>query len=246
MVKLQTNHGDIRIKLYDETPLHRDNFVKLVKQGYFDGLLFHRVIAGFMIQGGDPDSRNAPAGKQLGSGGPGYTIPAEIVFPACFHKKGALAAARQGDQTNPEKASSGSQFYIVEGRVCPAAQLDQMEMAARQNKEREEFQKIASGMYKQIAQLRAAGDSTALKALSDSVYQEAVKRADAMPAFKFTAEQRQAYTTVGGTPHLDGNYTVFGEVVEGIEVVDDIAKAKTLPGDRPEADVIIIKATVEE
>lgn len=181
MVKITTDFGEIVLKLYNETPEHRDNFVKLVGEGFYDGVLFHRVINAFMIQGGDPNSKDAQPGQPLGTGGPDYTIQAEIV-PGLFHKKGALAAARMGDQMNPERRSSGSQFYIVQGRVWTPEELDRMEQQRGQ---------------------------------------------------AFSPEQRQAYTTIGGTPHLDAAYTVFGEVVEGLEVVDMIAAVQTGPGDRP-------------
>lgn len=188
-LEIHTNHGVMTVKLYNETPLHRDNFVKLASEGFYDSLLFHRVIQGFMIQAGDPDSKNAPAGKMLGMGGPGYTVPAE--FNAnLIHKKGALAAARLGDQMNPQKASSGSQFYIVQGRPMDVNQLG-VEQAA-----------------------------------------------------KYTDEQRQLYKTKGGTPFLDAQYTVFGEVVKGFEVIDAIAQVPTQPGDRPVNDVIITKIVI--
>jgi peptidyl-prolyl cis-trans isomerase B (cyclophilin B) len=191
-VLLQTNYGDITIRLSDSTPLHRDNFLKLVKVRYFDSVLFHRVIKNFMIQGGDPDSKHAAAGQALGNGGPSYRVPAEF-RATLFHKKGVIAAARDN---NPEKASSGSQFYIVQGRVFSNAGLDSIET------------------------YRLGGK-------------------------KIPAEQRQAYTTIGGTPHLDQNYTVFGEVVKGLDVVDKIASVETSKGmdrDRPIEDVRIIKA----
>ncbi len=168
-VLLQTNMGDITIRLSDSTPLHRDNFLKLVKQGFYDSLLFHRVIASFMIQAGDPESKNAPAGKPLGNGGPGYTVPAEF-HESLFHKKGVLAAARQGDNVNPSKASSGSQFYIVVGKTFSGAGLDSLETFQLNGK-------------------------------------------------KIPAKQREAYKTIGGTPHLDQGYTVFGEVIKGLNVV---------------------------
>jgi len=180
-IMISTKFGDIKIKLYNETPLHRDNMVKLVSEGYYDGTLFHRVINNFMIQGGDPDSKNAPAGKMLGNGGPDYTIPAEF-NPSLFHKKGALAAARTGDQVNPQKASSGSQFYIVHGQVFNEQQLMSMGKT-------------------------------------------------------YTPEQISVYTSIGGTPHLDGGYTIFGEVYEGLEIIDIIARVKTGVGDRPLEDV---------
>jgi len=192
-ILLQTTAGDIKVLLYDETPQHRDNFIKLVKDGYYDGVLFHRVIPQFMIQTGDPDSKNATADQHLGVGGPNYKIPAEI-HPQYFHKKGALAAARQGDAVNPKKESSGSQFYIVQGAPLTNGQLDA---------------------------LQSSGKHTT-----------------------FTPEQRQAYTTIGGTPHLDAAYTVFGEVTEGLEIVDQIASASTDSRNRPKSDIRIIHATI--
>ncbi len=185
VVEITTSYGSLEILLYDNTPLHRDNFIQLVSEGFYDGTLFHRVINNFMIQGGDPDSKNAKSGQMLGIGGPGYTIPAEFV-PENIHKKGALAAARMGDDTNPNKESSGSQFYIVQGRPFSENELNQME--------------LRSGS-------------------------------------KYSVEHREIYKTVGGTPHLDGNYTVFGEVISGLDVVDAIARTKTAKGDRPATDI---------
>jgi peptidyl-prolyl cis-trans isomerase B (cyclophilin B) len=189
-VKVTTSQGDMIIELYNETPQHRDNFIKLVNEGFYNDLLFHRCIRNFMAQGGDPESRGASATKMLGMGGPGYTIPAE--FNAnLIHKKGALAAARQGDQVNPQKKSSGSQFYIVQGSKLDDNQLNQFEaMAARK-----------------------------------------------MPGFKYTEDQRNIYKTIGGTAMLDMDYTVFGEVVEGIEVLDKILAQPTKQGDRPVTDI---------
>lgn len=185
MVRISTPYGDMLIELYDGTPQHRDNFLKLAEEGFYDSLLFHRVMQGFMIQGGDPDSRHARPGQQLGMGGPGYTIPAEF-RPEYLHFKGAVAAARQGDQVNPEKASSGSQFYIVQGRPFTDAELDQIEQR--------------NGIH-------------------------------------YTQEQRQKYKTEGGAPFLDGQYTVFGQVVEGLEVVDQIAAQTTDAAARPLKDI---------
>ncbi|HOY39747.1 MAG TPA: peptidylprolyl isomerase [Bacteroidales bacterium] len=191
-VLIKTSKGDITVMLYDDTPLHRDNFIKLVNESYYNDVLFHRVIKQFMIQAGDPDSRNAPAGKMLGNGGPGYTIAAEFV-PTHIHKKGALAAARTGDNMNPEKRSSGSQFYIVQGQVFTDMQLDSYE--------------------KQLGKV-------------------------------FTKEQRDAYCTVGGAPHLDGAYTVFGEVTDGLDVIDKIAAVETNKANRPLEDVKIISVSI--
>lgn len=192
LVLITTNHGDIKLKLYNQTPLHRDNFIKMTKDGYYDSTLFHRVINGFMIQGGDPNSKKAKAGQALGDGGPEHTIPAEFNTSLC-HKKGALAAARTGDNVNPKKESSGSQFYIVQGKVQTNADLDKMEKKL---------------------------------------------------GIKYTEEQRKAYTTIGGTPFLDQNYTVFGEVVEGLEIIDKIASVKTGAADRPVEDVKMLKVRI--
>lgn len=187
-VMIETSMGPIVVLLYDETPMHRDNFIKLAESGVYDELLFHRVIKGFMIQAGDPKSRDAKPGQMLGEGSLGYTIPAEIV-PQYFHKRGALCAARQGDDVNPKRESSASQFYIVQGNV------------------------FDEGTIEKIAQ--------------------AYKK-------KFTKEQIKTYATVGGAPHLDGDYTVFGEVLEGMEVVDEIASVPCDRLNRPKEDVKII------
>ena len=186
-VALSTPYGEIIIELFNETPLHRDNFLRVAEEGVYDGTLFHRVINAFMIQGGDPDSKNAQPGKQLGMGGPGYTIPAEFV-EGKHHQKGAVAAARQGDQANPQKESSGSQFYIVQGRIFSHDELDLIEQRSGRT---------------------------------------------------LTAEQKRIYTTIGGTPHLDGEYTVFGRVIEGLDVVDKIAETETDRSNRPIEDIAI-------
>ena len=191
-VLLKTTFGDITIALYDDTPAHRDNFHKLVNDKFYDGVLFHRIIKGFMIQGGDPDSKTAKPGQRLGSGDVGYTIPAEFV-PTHFHKRGAVCAARKGDNVNPQKASSGCQFYIVDGTVYDNDKLNMI--AQRTGK-------------------------------------------------TFSPEQIQAYTTVGGAPFLDGDYTVFGEVISGMEVVDKIADQQKDGADRPLEDIKIISATM--
>lgn len=198
-VRLATTMGDITVELYNTTPQHRDNFVRLVKAGYYDGLLFHRVIRDFMIQGGDPDSRDAEPKKVLGEGGPGYTIPAEIDYPRHYHKRGSLAAAREGDDVNPEMRSSGSQFYIVWGKVQTAQDIE------RANE-----------------QLREATDGE----------------------FEMPGEMAETYETIGGTPHLDGAYTVFGEVTEGLDVVRKIQGVLTDRHDRPKKDVKITKAEI--
>lgn len=195
IIEMETTLGTFKIELFDNTPGHRDNFKKLVKQGFYDSLLFHRVIPQFMIQGGDPDSKDAKAGVQLGMGGPGYTIPAEFnktdTSLANVHIKGMLAAARMGDQMNPQKASSGSQFYIVQGKAVDESMLNQIESYRK---------------------------------------------------FKYSEEQRNLYKELGGTPHLDAEYTVFGKIVEGMDVVDKIAVAACDPANRPKEDIRILKA----
>ena len=236
-VKIQTSLGDIIVRLYDETPRHRDNFVKLAKEGYFDGTLFHRVIKDFMIQGGDPDSKGAPAGKNLGTGGPDYTIPAEFVFPQLFHKRGALSAARTGDEVNPERESSGSQFYIVWGKTYKPAELKQMERQMAMQQEQAVFNRLVAENKSKIMELRRNRDRAALQELQDDLIAQthAITAEQGVP--KFTDEQVQAYTTIGGTPFLDNQYTVFGEVEEGLDVVETIQNVATGRNDRPVDDV---------
>jgi cyclophilin family peptidyl-prolyl cis-trans isomerase len=235
-VLITTELGEIRLLLYNETPEHRDNFIKLAENNFYDGLLFHRVIKNFMIQGGDPNSKNADPGSRLGSGGPDYTIPAEIV-DGLFHKRGALAAARTGDQVNPERRSSGSQFYIVQGKVWRPGELDTLETQRnlsllqtifrnRFDEAREELNRFRQENDEQGFNIRVAE----LRAEADSMFQT-------MPGFKFTREQREIYSASGGSPSLDGAYTVFGEVLEGLEVLDKIAAVETDSADRPIEDI---------
>ena len=244
-VKIETTMGNIVVELYNETPKHRDNFIKLAKEGMYDSTLFHRVIRAFMIQAGDPDSKNANDTAHLGGGDVGYTVPAEFV-PKFFHKKGALAAARMGDDVNPERASSGCQFYIVTGRKFREAQL--LDMAGQKNNNRidEIFNELARKHMKEIYKMRKANDEAGLLALQDSLEAQATAQYKEEEPFMFTPEQIAAYTTVGGAPHLDGAYTVFGQVVEGIETVEKIEVTKTGKADRPVENVRILKATVIE
>lgn len=246
VLKIETSMGDIKVKLYNETPKHRDNFIKLAKDGTYNGTLFHRVIKDFMVQAGDPESKNAPKGKMLGSGDVGYTVPAEFVYPKYFHKKGALSAARQGDEVNLKKESSGCQFYIVTGKVFNDSTLLNMEQQKNQNKVTEAFNALAQKHMKEIYKMRKANDQDGLYALQDTLFIQAEAEAAKQPDFHFTPEQIKAYTTVGGTPHLDGEYTVFGEVVEGMDIVDKIQQVKTDRSDRPEEDVKIINVSVIE
>lgn len=238
-IEILTTVGNLKVRLYDETPLHRDNFVKLVTDSFYNGVLFHRVINQFMVQAGDPESRNAEPGVMLGSGTPGYDIDAEIMSPKLFHKRGALAAAREGDDTNPQKRSSGSQFYIVTGKVLNPGQLRSYE----RNRNLEIEQDIKNELMNQnrdtLMALRRARDFAALRQIQDDI----VMKADEMLAerkFSFTPEQIESYTTVGGTPFLDGEYTVFGEVMSGMEVVEIIEKSATDRYDRPVEDVRIL------
>jgi cyclophilin family peptidyl-prolyl cis-trans isomerase len=243
LVKLETTMGNITVALYNETPKHRDNFIKLVKEGVYDSTLFHRVIKQFMIQAGDPDSKNASDTAMLGSGDVGYTIPAEF-NPKFFHKKGVLAAARQGD-VNPEKASSGCQFYIVTGRKFTEPQLLGMENKINEQHEEALFDSLARQHMKEIYKMRKAGDNAGLLELQDTLEAQARELADKEEKFRFTPEQIKAYSTVGGAPHLDGSYTVFGEVTEGMEVVENIEIAKTNRADRPVENIRILKASIQ-
>lgn len=244
-VVFETTLGNIVVKLYNETPKHRDNFLKVVNDSVYNGVLFHRVIKDFMIQTGDPSSKTAEAGHQLGSGYLGYTVEAEFVYPQYFHKKGALAAARTGDAVNPERRSSASQFYIVTGKSYSPQQVEMMEQRMGDQKKEDIFSGLVRERVDSIRNMQAAGDSLGLEELQNELI--ALTEAEyAKNPLKFTTAQVEAYTTVGGTPHLDGQYTVFGEVVEGMDVVDKIQQAATDPADRPVDDIKIISAKVVE
>lgn len=243
MVDIKTSLGDIRILLYGETPKHRDNFIKLVESDFYNGTLFHRVINKFMIQAGDPDSKGAAPGKMLGAGGPGYQIDAEIVYPKYFHKRGALAAARQGDQVNPERKSSGSQFYIVTGDVINDSAIKQMEQHLNMQQQQQIFNQLVMKHRDQIMVMQQNQDNAGLQALQQQLIKETEAEAAKSP-LKLTPEQIEAYTSVGGTPHLDNQYTVFGEIVSGMDVVAKIEKVKTDQADRPTEDVKIISMEI--
>jgi peptidyl-prolyl cis-trans isomerase B (cyclophilin B) len=240
-VKIETMLGDIVVRLYDETPIHRDNFVKLAKEGYYDGTLFHRVIKNFMIQGGDTDSKGAPAGKMLGVGGPDYTLQAEIQ-DGLFHKRGALAAARQGDEVNPERRSSGSQFYIVWGQVYNENQLRQFSKQLRMQKVQDVFHALASDHRAEIMQMRREKNRAGLQELQDKLVAEAESQ---VGSDGLTENQMKLYSTIGGTPHLDGQYTVFGEVEEGLDVVELIQGSATGRADRPLDDIEMRMVVIE-
>lgn len=240
-VLIETVYGNMKIRLYNETPLHRDNFIKLIEAGFYDSLLFHRVIKDFMIQGGDPDSKGAKPNASLGIGGPGYKIDAEIL-PQLYHKKGALAAAREGDNVNPEKKSSGSQFYIVQGTVFDTLQLAQMEQKINEPKKQKLFYEfiMSSENMALKTKLDSLNNARAIEQLNAEIQNILVQlepEFEKIELFYFTDEQKQVYSSIGGTPHLDQAYTVFGEIVEGLNVVDSIAAVKTGRSDRPIVDI---------
>ena len=237
LVKIECEYGTMIVRLYDDTPQHRDNFLKLVKEGFYNDLLFHRVIKHFMVQGGDPDSKGAPAGKQLGAGDVGYTVPAEFVYPTHYHKKGALAAARQGDQVNPEKRSSGCQFYIVQGKKYNENELNQMERALGQKAMQARFDQLVQENKDSIKAMRINRDQAGLQALQDKLVKTVETEFKDKQSVKMPEQMRKDYMEIGGTPFLDNEYTVFGEVVEGLDVIDKIAAVETNPGDRPKTDI---------
>jgi peptidylprolyl isomerase len=248
IVLFQTSMGNIKIKLYNETPRHRDNMIKLVSTNYYQGLLFHRVIKDFMIQAGDPASKNAPKGATLGNGGPAYTLPAEF-NPAFIHKKGALAAARSGDEVNPKKESSGSQFYIVQGKKMTDDELNQIEVSVNNTIKMPRIREFLSlPENKQFRDELVKYQNMRNRQKTDSIQQIVLKKVEqkykAEPPFKYTQKQRDIYKTLGGTPFLDMNYTVFGEVVEGLDIVDKIAAVTTGPANRPDVDVKIISVKI--
>ena len=245
-VHIHTSLGDIVVRLYDETPKHRDNFVKLASEGYFDGTLFHRVIKDFMIQGGDPDSKGAPAGKNLGTGGPDYTIPAEFVYPQLFHKRGALSAARTSDEVNPNRESSGSQFYIVWGKQYKPGELKQMERQLAMQQEQDVFNRLVAENRPKIMDLRRKRDQAALQELQDDLIAQTHAICAEQGTMKFTDEQVKVYTTLGGTPFLDNQYTVFGEVEEGLDIVEQIQNVATGRNDRPVEDVSMQVTVLED
>lgn len=242
-IRISTNYGDLVVKLYDQTPLHRDNFIKLVKEGFYEGTLFHRVIKGFMIQGGDPDSKGAPKGKRLGSGDAGYTIPAEIE-PSLFHKRGALCAARQGDQVNPERRSSGCQFYIVWGEKFSGSKMDQMDRQYQMQAINEVFSQLASQHRDEIMQMRRDRNRDALMELQQQLEAEANAIVVEKGLGRIPEERRNAYMSEGGTPFLDNQYTVFGELESGFDIVEKIQNVQTDEADRPLEDVKILSATI--
>ena len=244
IVTLETSYGKIKVELYPETTKHRENFIKLIKKGFYDGVLFHRVIADFMIQAGDPVSINANASELLCSGDVGYTVPAEFIYPKYYHKRGALAAARQGDQTNPQKASSGCQFYIVQGRIFTDEELDALEKNNEQQLESKLFQEKVNSKQDEVSRYREARNQSKLDSLQNAIQVEVKKAMQLNTSCKFTTQQRADYKTVGGAPHLDANYTVFGQVIDGFDIVAKISNAEAGQADRPLKDIRILKIEV--
>lgn len=245
IVRMETSMGTIRVKLYNETPKHRDNFLRLVQSGVYDDIIFHRVIREFMIQTGDPGLKAQGKPLTVDTNDYKYTIPAEIVYPRYFHKRGALAAARMGDDVNPRKESSGTQFYIVTGKTFTAGQLMELHSAIYQNKVDNLYDELSHKHMKEIFLMRKKGESAQLQALQDSLQRQAEETVAKNPPAYFTETQKQVYSSIGGAPHLDGEYTVFGEVIEGIEVAEAIERAKTRK-DRPVEEVYIKTMSIEE
>lgn len=235
IVQIDTEYGAVKIKLYDETPIHRDNFIKLAHKGFFDGTLFHRVIDGFMIQGGDPDSKGAKSGTMLGEGGPGYDLPAEF-HADLFHKKGVIAAAREGDRVNPEKKSSGSQFYIAQGKVYEADEMDTLVMKINKKRANAIFEMERDSYKEKLAMLQQEAKFDEFNVKMEEMKQR-IDSLSKASTLVLTDAMREAYSTVGGIPHLDGAYTVFGEVIEGLDIIDKIAAVETDGNDRPNKDV---------
>jgi len=243
VVCIETSLGRIRFRLYQETLLHRENMVKLVREGYYNGMLFHRVIRDFMIQTGDPQSKTARPGMLLGDGDAGYTVQAEI-FPQYFHKRGVVAAARENDNINPERRSSGSHFYIVQGKKFTVDSLEKAVEAINNKRYAALFNRLKAKREAEIVKYQIAGNYEKLMEINRELSEATRKDFDRVK-LKLSDEQMKAYTTVGGTPHLDGEYTVFGEVIEGMEVVEQIAALSTDSNCRPETDVMIIKMNIE-
>lgn len=231
MVLIKTKYGDMKVVLYNQTPLHRDNFMKLTKERVFDSLIFHRVIKGFMVQGGDPNSRRATNDQVLGDGDLNYTVPAEII-PGIIHKKGVIAAARNGDEENPERRSSATQFYLAQGKVYKLDDVPSIEQNLNSRASEALFLKMKSEKIDTLMLFQLARNKEGYDKLLEKLKQKAVSQVDKNPV-RLTKHQIETYTTLGGIPHLDGAYTVFGEVLEGLAVIDSIATQPTGKNDRP-------------
>lgn len=245
-VLFQTTAGDIKVKLYNGTPVHRDNFVKLVREHYYDSLLFHRVIRDFMVQTGDPDSRNAVKLEHLGTGGPEYELPAEIDPSRFYHRYGALCAARKVDQVNPELRSSGSQFFIVTGQTYRAYQLHAIEDEMNEERRRKMFDRLWTQYSDSVFAMELRNDDDGKYNLRKALVAQVDSVIAAKGPVKFNDEQISTYMSLGGMPKLDGDYTVFGQVIDGMKVIDKIQRVMTDANDRPLKDIRIISAQIIE
>jgi len=231
VVLIKTQYGNMKVVLYNETPLHRDNFMKLTREGVYDSLLFHRVIKGFMVQGGDPQSKRASKDQMLGDGDLNYTVPAEI-RPDLIHKKGVIAAARNGDEVNPEHRSSATQFYLAQGKVYKLDEIPSIELNLNSRAAETLFLKYKSEKIDTLMLFQMARNKEGYDKLLDKIKQKAIRESEKNP-IRLTKQQIETYTTLGGIPHLDGAYTVFGEVLEGLAVIDSIAAQPTGLNNRP-------------
>jgi cyclophilin family peptidyl-prolyl cis-trans isomerase len=240
MVLIKTQYGNMKVVLYNETPLHRDNFMKLTKEGIYDSLLFHRVIKGFMVQGGDPKSKRASKDQMLGDGDLNYTVPAEI-RPDIIHKKGVIAAARNGDEENPERRSSATQFYLAQGKVYKLDDVPSIELNLNSRAAESLFLKYKSDKIDTLMLFQMARNKEGYDKLLEKLKQKAIVEVEKKP-IRLTKQQIETYTTLGGIPHLDGAYTVFGEVLDGLAVIDSIAAQPTGLNDRP---IENIRMTIE-
>ncbi|MBR9998690.1 MAG: peptidylprolyl isomerase [Cyclobacteriaceae bacterium] len=238
---IRTKLGDMKMVLYDQTPVHKKNFIKLTEKGFYDSLIFHRVINGFMIQSGNPESKGSMPNGRLGNGGPGYNLPSEFITDI-IHEKGAVAAARQGDNQNPKKESSGSQFYIVQGKIWTEKELrdsrinfDELYKYFENLIERASYKHVQDRVRVLQHEQKVEDLQDLIISMKDTIEMEYDVELD----LPLTEQQIETYTTVGGTPHLDGSYTVFGKVIDGLEIIDKIASVPTGPNDRPAENIIL-------
>ncbi len=239
-VEISTTMGDVTVMLYDDTPLHRDNFIKLCSENFYEGVLFHRIIKEFVVQGGDPSSKAHEPGVLYGNDGGGYSVPAEIL-PNHFNKRGALIDAKEGDDVNPERVSAGTQFCFVQGKVWDDKGLDSMETRINQIRRNWLYYKIRKDLKEKFPEYASPDKEEDLHIEASVLLEDTLAK---LPAVTIPAEQREVYKTIGGTPHLDGSVTIFGEVVEGFDIVEKMSLVETDKNDRPLKDVIVLKTKV--